>query len=265
MIYLGRIASHWREEYKGSYYSQVFLHYVRSRGECSYAYFDKTRDNVKNNQVIEEKSYSNIDEVIETKETPAVISRNLSTQPIESFIKNYDYIVSKELCERILNEYKNSSDWTHSLIGGEASVDSTIRNCDSIILSDTEIIQRNFEIRKNIDMELHQQLLKVVEMYSKEFPHFSPSIDTGYQLLRYNPGQFYIQHTDSFIQQQRSIACSVTLNEDFVGGEFAFFDREIMMRNSIGDVIVFPSNFMYPHEIMPVISGTRYSIITWYV
>jgi len=265
MIYLGRIASHWREEYKGSYYSQVFLHYVRSRGECSYAYFDKTRDNVKNNQVIEEKSYSNIDEVIETKETPAVISRNLSTQPIESFIKNYDYIVSKELCERILNEYKNSSDWTHSLIGGESSVDSTIRNCDSILLSDTEIIQRNFEIRKNIDMELHQQLLKVVEMYSKEFPHFSPSIDTGYQLLRYNPGQFYIQHTDNFIQQQRSIACSVTLNEDFVGGEFAFFDREIMMRNSIGDVIVFPSNFMYPHEIMPVISGTRYSIITWYV
>ena len=41
MMYLGRIAEHWRDAYDGDYYSQVFLHYVRSRGECAYAYFDK--------------------------------------------------------------------------------------------------------------------------------------------------------------------------------------------------------------------------------
>jgi hypothetical protein len=27
---------------------------------------------------------------------------------------------------------------------------------------------------------------------------------------------------------------------------------------------MFPSNFMYPHAIKPVLSGTRYSIITWF-
>ena len=32
-----------------------------------------------------------------------------------------------------------------------------------------------------------------------------------------------------------------------------------------GDAIMFPSNFMYPHEIMPVTQGTRYSIITWFI
>ena len=31
------------------------------------------------------------------------------------------------------------------------------------------------------------------------------------------------------------------------------------------DAIMFPSNFMYPHEIMPVTQGTRYSIITWFI
>jgi hypothetical protein len=41
MMYLGRIAQHWRDAYDGDYYTQVFLHYVRSRGECAYAYFDK--------------------------------------------------------------------------------------------------------------------------------------------------------------------------------------------------------------------------------
>ena len=32
-----------------------------------------------------------------------------------------------------------------------------------------------------------------------------------------------------------------------------------------GDALMFPSNFMYPHEVMPVTKGTRYSIITWFV
>lgn len=48
-------------------------------------------------------------------------------------------------------------------------------------------------------------------------------------------------------------------------GEFAFFDREIIIKGSKGSIVMFPSNFMFPHEIMPVISGIRYSIITWYV
>ena len=30
-----------------------------------------------------------------------------------------------------------------------------------------------------------------------------------------------------------------------------------------GDIIVFPSNFMYPHKVEPVTKGTRYSYISW--
>ena len=265
MIYLGRIAPHWREEYKGNYYSQVFLHYVRSRGECSYAYFDNKKDNKKTDIVAEKISDSNINKIIETKETPAVIiAPSQSNQSLESFIKIYDNIVSKELCEKILNEYKNSSDFSPTFVGNGV-LNPYVRTCDGILMSDNQVIDKNFEIRKSIDVDLHQQLLKVVEKYSAEFPHFSPNIDTGYQLLRYNSGQFYTEHTDNFVQEQRSISCSVTLNEDFVGGEFAFFNREIIIRNAIGSVIVFPSNFMYPHEVMPVVEGTRYSIVTWYV
>lgn len=43
MIYLGCIADHWRDEINQDKVVQVFLHYVRSRGENSFAYFDKKR------------------------------------------------------------------------------------------------------------------------------------------------------------------------------------------------------------------------------
>lgn len=40
LLYLGCNTPHWRNKYEGDFYSQVFLHYVRSRGDKSYAYFD---------------------------------------------------------------------------------------------------------------------------------------------------------------------------------------------------------------------------------
>ena len=55
------------------------------------------------------------------------------------------------------------------------------------------------------------------------------------------------------------------MNDAYEGGEVALFNRELVYKLDAGDVLVFPSNFMYPHEIMPVTEGTRYSIITWVV
>jgi hypothetical protein len=264
MLYLGKIASHWRDQYPGNYYSQVFLHYVRSRGECSYAYFDNKReesDLKKDHEIINDQQ-ENSNEIKEEKNNISLTYK--STRKIEDYIKVYNNIISEDLCNKILNEYKNSNEWNETFVG-DGTVNTNIRNCSDIQISDSNVIDKNYDIRKFLDVDLHQQLLKVVEKYSEEFPNFSPTIDTGYDLLRYETGQFYTQHTDSFIQQQRSVSCSLSLNDDYEGGEFAFFDREIMIRPGVGSVIVFPSNFMYPHEVMPILKGTRYSIITWYV
>lgn len=43
VIYLGMISEHWRDAFNGQEYGQVFLHYVRGRGENWMCYFDKFR------------------------------------------------------------------------------------------------------------------------------------------------------------------------------------------------------------------------------
>jgi hypothetical protein len=43
VMYLGCQADHWRNEFEGDENIQVFLHYVRSYGPKSWAYFDKTQ------------------------------------------------------------------------------------------------------------------------------------------------------------------------------------------------------------------------------
>ena len=52
------------------------------------------------------------------------------------------------------------------------------------------------------------------------------------------------------------------LNDDYEGGEFIMFD-DTEIKFDKGDVLVFPSLFLYPHKVEPVKSGTRYSYISW--
>ena len=56
MIYLGTIAEHWREPFHGTFYNQLFLHYVRSRGKHADSYFDKVKKEIKKEPVIESKT-----------------------------------------------------------------------------------------------------------------------------------------------------------------------------------------------------------------
>ena len=261
MMYLGTVAEHWRDQYEGQEYVQVFLHYVRSRGECAYTYFD-TEYHKPESESIEETKIPEVTQIDEpTKKYSPILIKPISK--LEDFVQVFDNVLSPENCNLVINEYQNSSEWLDTHTG--SGMNKNIRNCMEISISKDNIINQNFDVRKNLDNVVFESVRKVISNYNDIVPTFRIDIDTGYQLLRYKEGEFYTQHTDSFKEQQRSLSCSLQLNENYVGGEFALFDREIMIRTKPGSAIVFPSNFMYPHEIMPVIKGTRYSIITWLV
>lgn len=51
------------------------------------------------------------------------------------------------------------------------------------------------------------------------------------------------------------------LNDDFTGGELILCGEDTPTRS--GEIMIFPSNFMYPHEVKTVTSGTRYSFVSW--
>jgi predicted 2-oxoglutarate/Fe(II)-dependent dioxygenase YbiX len=53
------------------------------------------------------------------------------------------------------------------------------------------------------------------------------------------------------------------LNDNYEGGEFVMLDDTYKAKVKQGSVIVFPSNFMYDHEVKKVTKGNRYSVMTW--
>ena len=57
------------------------------------------------------------------------------------------------------------------------------------------------------------------------------------------------------------ISIIVQLNEGYEGAEFCLRNKDIPLKT--GDVLFFPSNFMYPHEVKKIKKGVRYSIACW--
>ena len=51
------------------------------------------------------------------------------------------------------------------------------------------------------------------------------------------------------------------LNDNYEGGEFMIRGKEVKLIR--GDILIFPSNFIYPHEVKDITKGIRYSFVSW--
>jgi len=183
---------------------------------------------------------------------------------LEDYIVIFDDVVPHNLCDAIIKEYEPAPEWMDAQVN-KGVVQTSIRNVNIISISTQETINKNLFIRKQIDDELFDCARKAIIEYNKKFPFSMIEQDSGYDLLRYKKGQFYKQHVDSYKQNPRSVSCSFSLNSNYEGGEWSFFDRKMTVKMKKGSAIMFPSTFLYPHEILEVKNGTRYAIVTWFI
>jgi predicted 2-oxoglutarate/Fe(II)-dependent dioxygenase YbiX len=173
-------------------------------------------------------------------------------------------VLSVDACNQILGEYANAEDWQDANIGAHNNTDKTFRSSNIIHVSKVGVINKNLDTRKRLDALIFNAATVAIAEYTKRFPYCWVQEDTGYDLLRYKEGGFYREHVDHFKENSRAVSCSFALNDGYEGGEFSFFNGTIDHRIPKGAALMFPSNFLFPHAIKPVTSGTRYAIVTWF-
>lgn len=184
---------------------------------------------------------------------------------LKDYIITIDNLLTDKLCDTVIKEFA-PEEYVFAVIGDGAGVIApNTRNVTGIYTSQPVIIQKNPEVRRELDKYIYLSAMEAIRQYAEKFPFCEIQQDSGYELLKYEVGQFYTEHTDSFKGRPSSVACSFALNDDYEGGEWAFFNREVVIKLPKGSAVLFPSNFMYPHQIMPVTKGTRYSMITWFI
>lgn len=80
--------------------------------------------------------------------------------------------------------------------------------------------------------------------------------------VKYGKGQHFQEHTDHGYSYNATVSLVGYLNDNYLGGEIFFSKQEITIKPDAGDLLIFPSNFMYPHRAMPVEDGIKYSLVT---
>ena len=110
---------------------------------------------------------------------------------------------------------------------------------------------------------------KSLMLYKEQFSFVGFNVEEfrNIDILKYYEGNQFTLHTDHAVKEPRTMSIIFLLNNDYEGGELAFTDPdgkdEFIIENKPNRLVLFPSNFLYPHVVKPVKKGIRYSVVSW--
>ena len=179
---------------------------------------------------------------------------------MKEWIGYYEDVLSNELSKNIITD---TWDWKPSTYSTHEGISPNSKN--KVVMDDCWITEK-----MKYWVDLLNATKDVVKLYQKKHPYmkyFAPNRCTDFRVNKYEEGGFMSEHSDgihhSHGQEYGFPEASLLffLNDGYEGGEFIVADT--MYKPKRNSAIIFPSNFMFPHEAGVVTKGTRWSIVTW--
>ena len=188
---------------------------------------------------------------------------------IEHYLFHKENFLDEKYCENCINELDKCTWSKHNWY--DSSDGSLISKAGDNELEVLFPKMFSFNIEKINDFVI-QNLHSLISEYIERLKFDWFYGWDGYSAIRFNRyslGQTMQKHCDHihdmFDGEKKGIpVLSIIgiLNDDYEGGELSFFgDKKIDIKK--GDLLIFPSNFLYPHEVTPVTKGVRYSYVSW--
>jgi|TARA_R110000803_G_scaffold127973_1_gene195343 predicted 2-oxoglutarate/Fe(II)-dependent dioxygenase YbiX len=186
---------------------------------------------------------------------------------LHDYIKVYDDFISKDQLEiftRICKDQQEFQDGKINTLQQETIVDKKVRR---VKIWHLEHLETNNYTQIHWTNFFGTTFQKAIKKYSEYFKLNDNFYIQEMQVLKYTEGGHYNFHVDSGITNPRTISCIFFVNDDYEGGNLLFkFPNEeqtLVIEKIKNRMIVWPSNFLYPHAVAPVTKGERYSIVTW--
>lgn len=135
----------------------------------------------------------------------------------------------------------------------------------------------DFKFKKtDIEHDKSEESLKLQQLWQDVYDAQNPAVDDyrtmhnimplkyweAFNFIKYGPGQHFMEHHDHGYSYNCTVSLVAYPNDDYEGGELYFRLQDLNIKPRAGDLYIFPSNFMYPHQAKPVHSGIKYSIVT---
>jgi hypothetical protein len=185
---------------------------------------------------------------------------------IKKFIKIYDEVLPWNVLSNLIR-FANVSNFNEAKVGGvkEHTTDFNVRRTYTQPLSNLSNSISNIHWFNLLYSYFNKNL--------KQYKFDVNILDYEYrdifdiEILKYENTGFYTWHVDHFANIPRTMSCILLLNNDYEGGSLCFRNPdgsgEWEVEIKPNRMIIWPSNFLYPHTVKPVTKGKRYSVVAW--
>jgi predicted 2-oxoglutarate/Fe(II)-dependent dioxygenase YbiX len=183
---------------------------------------------------------------------------------LEDYIRIYP-VLEKEFCEKIQEELKTATWKQHEFYNPQTGKYAPQSGNKELDVSWDDIPSRA-ELTQKVWETIHKYILgDLKKPYYDSWSGF-----THIRFNRYYPDRLMALHCDhihSLFDGERKGIPTLTilgsLNNDYEGGELLLFDEEKEYKIKQGEIMMFPSVFLYPHRVAPVTKGVRDTFVAW--
>lgn len=187
---------------------------------------------------------------------------NGMSRNIQDYIFKIDDFLDQETCKHIVKKIKKLPWEKHSYYD---SINNTYESYDNelSVIHGSQIPEANI---------INEKLSYALKIYLNKLNFDWYNSFTGYQPIRFNRYdkntvmKLHCDHIhslfDGTIKGVPVLTMLGCLNNNYKGGELIMFDQEVIELKA-GNLLLFPSNFLFPHEVKPVLLGTRFSYVSW--
>lgn len=187
---------------------------------------------------------------------------------LRDYIISFKNIIPTDVCNSVIETLQEENIWQKhvwsSYTRGEHIFEEGVYS-DDLSMSNGGIHNENTKFIMDITYQVIKEYVNIVNIPG--FNSWAGFTNPTYH--RYQVGQAMHKHIDSitsiFDGERKGVpTLSIvgTFNNNYTGGEFIMFD-DTPVDISTGDIIVFPSSFLYPHTVTNITKGTRYSFVSW--
>ena len=186
---------------------------------------------------------------------------------LKDYILHLNNWVPKNICDKSIEELSKDTTWERHTYSDHKEYEDVSKNGN-----------KELDVSYGINLTFYKDLIdltwRALEKYIVIDKIGGETFNgwKGFNQIRfnrYNKNQIMSKHSDHihsmFEGERRGIpilSIVGVLNDDYQGGEFIMFD-DYEIKFKPGDLILFPSVFLYPHLVKPVKKGTRYSFVSW--
>ena len=189
------------------------------------------------------------------------MKNNIKNLQLKNFIHIERGLIPKDTCRFVIDSIKNKS-WSSHLWSRDGTDQFSYPTKELDVLEPTPDLEDILNPLISLSVKYYNDFIGSEKV--SQVTCFSPV-----RFNRYQKGQTMRIHCDHIktlfegeVKGIPVLSIIINFNDDYKGGDLIFWD-DYKVDLGEGDVVVFPSLFLFPHRIEEVTENIRYSGVAW--